>query len=100
MVMVQAQQNVEVDLGKSKVEWLAKKVGGQHDGLVSIKKANITLNSQGEVSQANIIMDMTSITVEDLTGGAKNSLTKHLNSPDFFNTDDYPKASFVVKFVA
>ncbi|MEC8756893.1 MAG: hypothetical protein VXX44_02495, partial [Bacteroidota bacterium] len=50
--MVQAQQIFEVDLEKSNVEWLAKKVGGQHDGLVSIQKANITFDSQGEVSQA------------------------------------------------
>lgn len=92
-----AQQNFEVDLGKSKVEWLAKKVGGQHDGLVGIQKAAITFNDQGGVSQANIVMDMTSITVEDLTGGAKNSLTSHLNSPDFFNTEEYAEASFVVK---
>ena len=57
--MLQAQQSVEVDVEKSNVEWLAKKVGGQHDGLVSIQKANIIFNSQGEVSQANIVMDMT-----------------------------------------
>ncbi|HCE85387.1 MAG TPA: hypothetical protein DEO99_04475 [Bacteroidetes bacterium] len=95
--IVQAQQRVEVDVEKSNVEWLAKKVGGQHDGLVSIQKANITFNSQGEVSQANIVMDMTSITVEDLSGGAKNSLTNHLKDPDFFNTEDYPEASFTVK---
>ena len=42
-------------------------------------------------------MDMTSITVEDLTGGAKNSLTNHLKDPDFFNTENYPEASFTVK---
>ena len=30
--IVQAQQRVEVDVEKSNVEWLAKKVGGQHDG--------------------------------------------------------------------
>ncbi|HAB89912.1 MAG TPA: hypothetical protein DCF84_05190 [Bacteroidetes bacterium] len=95
--ILQAQQVFEVDLGKSKVEWLAKKVGGQHNGLVSIQKANITLNSQGEVSQASIVMDMSSITVEDLTGGAKNSLTNHLKNPDFFNTEDYQEASFTVK---
>ena len=95
--MVQAQQIFEVDLEKSNVEWLAKKVGGQHDGLVSIQKANITFDSQGEVSQAYIVMDMTSITVEDLTGGAKNSLTNHLKDPDFFNTENYPEASFTVK---
>lgn len=95
--MLQAQQSVEVDVEKSNVEWLAKKVGGQHDGLVSIQKANIIFNGQGEVSQANIVMDMTSITVEDLSGGAKNSLTNHLKDPDFFNTEDYPEASFTVK---
>ena len=94
---LRAQNNFTVDLEKSKVQWLAKKVGGQHDGLVDIKKAYIMFNGQGEVSQADIVMDMTSITVEDLTGGAKNSLTNHLKDPDFFNTQDYPEASFTVK---
>ena len=89
-----AQNDINVDLDKSKVQWLAKKVGGQHDGLVGIQKAYITLNGQGEVSQANITMDMTSMTVEDLTGGAKNALTNHLKDPDFFNTENYPEASF------
>ena len=95
--ILQAQKNFEVDLEKSSVQWLAKKVGGQHDGLVSIQKANIILNSQGEVSQASIVMDMASITVEDLSGGAKNSLTNHLKNPDFFNTEEYPEASFTIK---
>ena len=95
--ILQAQKNFEVDLEKSSVQWLAKKVGGQHDGLVSIQKANIILNSQGEVSQASIVMDMASITVEDLSGGAKNSLTNHLKNPDFFNTEEYPQASFTIK---
>lgn len=95
--ILQAQQNFEVDLGESKVEWLAKKVGGQHNGLVSIQNANVKFNNQGEVSQASIVMDMTSITVEDLTGGAKNSLTNHLKDSDFFNTEEYPEASFTVK---
>ena len=94
---LRAQNNFTVDLEKSKVQWLAKKVGGQHDGLVDIKKAYIMFNGQGAVSQADIVMDMTSITVEDLTGGAKNSLTNHLKDPDFFNTQDFQEASFTVK---
>lgn len=95
--VLQAQKTFNVDLEKSKVQWLAKKVGGQHDGLVSIEEASISLNSQGTVDQATIVMDMTSITVEDLTGGAKNSLTNHLKDPDFFNTEKFPKATFTIQ---
>ncbi|MGB1119728.1 MAG: YceI family protein [Chitinophagales bacterium] len=91
-----AQQSFEVDLENSSVQWFAQKVGGKHDGLVDIKQASITLNDEGEVSSANIVIDMQSISVEDLSGGAKDALTKHLKDADFFNTEEHPMASFVV----
>ena len=45
-------------------------------------------------------MDMASINVTDLEGGAKEKLEGHLSSPDFFSVEGHPKATFVITKVA
>ena len=92
-----AQSTFKVNPETSQVQWLAKKVGGQHDGLVSISSGVVELDEYGIVTNASISIDMTSITVEDLSGGAKEALTKHLKDADFFDTETYQEATFVVE---
>lgn len=94
---INAQSTFNVNTETSQVQWLAKKVGGQHDGLVSINSGVIKLDKNGIVTNAAISIDMTSITVEDLTGGAKEALTKHLKDADFFDTETYKEATFIVE---
>ena len=97
IINIHAQSTFHVNTETSQVQWLAKKVGGQHDGLVSINSGMIELDEDGIVINAAISIDMTSITVEDLTGGAKEALTNHLKDADFFDTETYKEATFVVK---
>ena len=91
--------NYSIDLAKSNVEWLAKKVTGQHNGTVAIKSGDLKAEA-GAVTAGSFILDMTSIKVLDLTDAEKNTkLTGHLNSDDFFATAKNPESKFEISSV-
>jgi len=81
----------------SYLDWKASHLGGVQErfGKVSFKEATV-LVKDGKVSNATILMDMTSLTVENFPEGAeeKGKLTGHLLGPDFFNKDTYPNSKF------
>jgi polyisoprenoid-binding protein YceI len=84
-----------VDAERSKVEWLAKKVTGQHNGEVSLKEGSFDF-TEGKLTGGTFTIDMTGITVLDLSGGSKAKLQGHLNSDDFFGVTTYPTALFKI----
>ncbi len=92
-----AEQVYKVDTGATKVEWVGKKVTGEHRGLVKVKEgSSITLKGE-EITSGNIIVDMNSMTVTDLTDqetAAK--FLGHMKSADFFNVEKYPEATLVI----
>jgi polyisoprenoid-binding protein YceI len=89
-------QKVEVKAEKSVIEWLGKKVGGQHDGSIQLKSGEFMLEDDRIVS-GNFIVDMTSIVNYDLKNETYNQkLVDHLKSDDFFGVAKYPTAKFVV----
>jgi len=74
----------------SKVEFVASKVTRSHNG--SFKQFSGTidlLNSDPAQSVVSISIDAGSITTDEP------DLTKHLQTPDFFDVAKFPKASFV-----
>jgi len=58
-------QKVEVNTKKSNVEWLGKKIGGQHEGNIQIKSGSFELKND-KIVAGNFVLDMTSITNTDL----------------------------------
>ncbi|MEL6675353.1 MAG: YceI family protein [Bacteroidota bacterium] len=90
-----------VDLGASSLAWTAKKVTGQHNGVVPITEGSFSMEN-GTVTAGSFTIDMASLKVLDIEDEETNGkLTGHLNSPDFFNTAEFPAASFeVTKAVA
>ena len=88
----------DVDPAKSKVEWLGKKLSGQHKGTIKIKSGKLEMK-EGKFSGGKIVMDMTTINTTDLEGEWKKKLDSHLNSPDFFNTSEHKTAQLEVKSV-
>ncbi len=77
----------------SKLAWLGTKITGEHTGSINIQEGYFTL-SAGALTGAKVVVDMTSIVVEDITDAEMNAkLTGHLNSEDFFNTAGFPTAS-------
>ena len=82
----------DIDVNASTIEWLGKKVTGQHTGTVNIKSGNLEM-SNGKLTGGMFEIDMTSITVTDLTGNMKGKLEGHLASDDFFSVADFPVAT-------
>ncbi len=88
-----------VDKSKSTVKWNGKKVTGEHYGTVDIKSGTLEVENN-KVKSGAIVMDMTSITDEDLTNEAMNKkLVGHLKSDDFFSVDNFPDSKLELKEV-
>lgn len=83
----------------SKVEWLGKKVTGQHNGTIQIKEGTAQVKGT-QLTGGTFVMDMTSITDADLTDAGYNAkLVGHLKSEDFFSVEKNPTSTFVIKSV-
>jgi polyisoprenoid-binding protein YceI len=83
------------ETASSKIEWVGTKPTGEHHGTVNITKGEVFVDN-GEITGGEIVIDMNSITVLDLTDPETNEkLRSHLVSPDFFETETYPEARFV-----
>lgn len=93
-----------IDPASSQVKWKGNKPTGEHNGIVPISAGTVTI-ADGNITSANIEMDMNGITVLDLEGENKMKLESHLKGKDpgkeedFFNVDKYPKATYAVTSV-
>lgn len=91
-----AQTSKKVDASKSKVLWLAKKVGGQHNGDIKLKEGVLIFKGK-ELKGGNFTVDMTSINTTDLQGEWKGKLDGHLKNDDFFAVEKFPTSTLVFK---
>ena len=83
-----------IDIEKSKVHWLGKKVTGEHTGTISFYDGEVVYENEKPVT-ANIKMDMNSIVCTDLTNEQWNQkLVGHLKSDDFFSVEKHPESVF------
>ena len=89
----------QVNTKASNVAWKGKKVMGSHNGTIDLKEGKLVLENN-EIVGGHFVMDMTSITVTDLTGEDKSGLEGHLNSDDFFGVTTYPTSKLVITSVA
>ena len=72
----------------SKVEFIGSKVTGSHNGSFKRFSGTIDFNGQPETSQVKITIDTASIEADDP------NLTKHLQTPDFFDVAKFPQVTF------
>jgi polyisoprenoid-binding protein YceI len=86
---------VPADLTSSFVKWTGYKVTGQHFGKVMLKSGSLEFEGDNLIGGA-FEMDMTSITVEDLSGEGAKKLGGHLKSDDFFGVAAHPTSKFVI----
>ena len=88
-----------IDTTKSKVNWLAKKVTGQHNGTIKVVSGELK-TEDGKVVAGKFDIDLNSINILDLTDPAVNAkLLGHLKSDDFFSTATHPKGTFEITSV-
>jgi polyisoprenoid-binding protein YceI len=89
--------NYTIDPASSKVEWVAKKVTGQHNGTVALKSGELKAEA-GTITAGKFTLDMNSILVLDLPAEDEYNakLLGHLKSADFFNVESAPESSFEI----
>src|SRR5574343_609083 len=93
-----AQVSKKVDVSKSTINWVGKKVTGAHEGTINLKEGKLIFNGKKLVG-GNFTVDMKSVSTTDLSGGMKEKLDGHLKSDDFFGTEKFPTATLVFKSI-
>ena len=84
------------DLEKSKVKWTGKKItNASHWGHINFTQADITFDGN-VILGGNFIVDMTSISVDDISGGGKKRLENHLKDDDFFSVNKFSNAKLEI----
>ncbi len=89
-----------VDADQSTLTWNAKKVGGQHNGIVKLAKGELTVDGT-KLAGGQFVADMTSL--RDVDKGQENPynerLVGHLRSDDFFGVEKNPTSTFKITSV-
>ena len=92
-------QTKKVDVSKSTINWVGKKVTGQHNGTVSLKEGALVFKGE-KLTGGTFTVDMNSINTTDLKAGeGKEKLDGHLKNDDFFAADKYPTSKLVFKTI-
>jgi polyisoprenoid-binding protein YceI len=92
-------QTKKVDATKSTINWVGKKVTGQHSGTVAIKSGALVFK-KNVLKGGTFTVDMTSLNTTDLSGEYQGKLNGHLKADDFFGTEKYPTSTLVFKTIA
>jgi polyisoprenoid-binding protein YceI len=89
-------QTKNINTTTSTIEWVGKKVTGQHNGTVKLKDGALIFKGK-KLKGGIFTVDMTSLTATDLSGEYLGKLNGHLKADDFFGTDKFPTAKLVFK---
>ncbi|QZE15000.1 YceI family protein [Halosquirtibacter laminarini] len=85
-------KTVKVDTKNSNIEWIGKKIGGQHNGAIQLKEGVLKFKN-GNIQSGEFVVDMNTITNTDLDSKTyQDKLVGHLKSDDFFGVAKYPEA--------
>lgn len=79
----------KVDTELSSIDWIGRKVTGQHTGKIKISSGEVLMNGKA-VKGGSFVMDMTSITSDS------ERLTGHLKTEDFFSVEKNPTSKFMI----
>jgi polyisoprenoid-binding protein YceI len=93
-------QNKKINVEKSNITWVGKKVTGQHDGTINFSSGTLVFDGK-KLKGGSFEVDMTSITVADLQAGkGKEKLEGHLKADDFFGVDKFTTSTLEFKKIA
>lgn len=86
----------EVVAEESFIKWTGSKPTEDHYGKVRLLPSPVEI-SGNLVKGGDLIVDMNSLTVEDIKDEEKNAkLLGHLKNQDFFSVEEYPEAQFMI----
>ncbi len=86
----------KIDLEESKIQWIGKKVTGQHNGFINFKAGELAIDN-GKIIAGNFTVDMNTISCNDLKDPESNAkLVGHLKSEDFFTVSKFPESKFEI----
>tara|TARA_B100001093_G_scaffold509794_1_gene574497 strand:+ start:6517 stop:7077 length:561 start_codon:yes stop_codon:yes gene_type:complete len=92
-------QEKSIDLSSSKLQWEGRERSSKtHYGGISFKSGDLKLEG-AKIKGGSFIVDMTTLDVQDLTGGGKSRLEGHLRSDDFFSVEANPQAFLILNSV-
>ncbi len=93
-------QNKKINVEKSKITWVGKKVTGQHDGTINFSSGTLVFDGK-KLKGGSFEVDMNSIAVADLQAGkGKEKLEGHLKADDFFGVDKFGTSTLEFKKIA
>lgn len=85
-----------VDTEKSRLEWIGRNLNNRHYGRIAIQRGELVIEG-GQLTTGSIVLDMATISNQDLQDNAWNSmLIRHLKSDDFFAVERFPTAAFLL----
>ena len=89
-------KNFKINAAQSSIDWTGRKVTGAHNGTIVIKEGAFVLND-GRLTGGKFAVDTTSIKILDVTDPTTNAqFAGLLASDDFFASEQYPEALFVI----
>lgn len=88
--------NKKLNSEKSKVEWLGKKVTGEHTGTIKVSDGFLVFDGDN-LKKGTFVVDMSTIVNTDIKDeGYRAKLEGHLKSDDFFGVEKYPESKFEI----
>jgi polyisoprenoid-binding protein YceI len=87
--------NYKVDVEKSSLTWVGKKLTGSHNGTIDLQSGSLIFNDK-KLAGGNFTINMA--TIKDADKSEK--LEGHLKADDFFGVDKFATSAFVIKKIA
>ena len=89
---ITANDTLIIDLEKSNIHWIGRKVTGEHSGTLNVSDGFVIWNGRS-ITGGKITIDMTSIKNTDIESPEwQQKLEDHLKAEDFFHSDSFPHA--------
>lgn len=86
-----SQENFNVDVENSALNWKGYKPTGTHNGTITLASGDIVIKNN-KITGGNFVTDMS--TIKESEDNSK--LERHLKSEDFFETAVYPTSKFEI----
>lgn len=97
VTVITANDTLIIDIENSNIDWIGRKVTGEHSGSLNLSDGFISWNGKS-ITGGKITFDVTSIKNTDIESPEwKQKLEGHLKAEDFFHTDSFPHAILEIK---